>query len=521
MPHTAGSLVLPANSHRAVLRTDGPGLLLESAPRWLTSALDLPHQFPLGPVFPQDHPLLPLLSLGRHLFHVRQPVQDYCIEFHMENGDLMAVLAQGRIDGQHVLLDLQDVSEVVRSRRKAAAIGAFHGLIGQSLPMLEVFHKIATYAPTEAPVIITGETGTGKELVARALHERSKRTKGAFVAVNCNALTAELFESELFGHERGSFTGAHRQHRGRFERAHGGTLFLDEIGDMPPFTQAKMLRALEEGVIERVGSEREQEVDVRVVAATNVALEQAVQQRRFRADLYHRLSVLRIHVPALRERQGDIPLLVDQFVAQFARRYEKPVRRLTPEALKVLEEYHWPGNVRELRNVIERLVIESAGEVIGARALSRWMEEREYLIPGEWNADAFYAPRSPIIAAAAPDNVAASATGEDGLQGLPRAGEPFWGTATAAYAEPRRALPPAESVIEARAIPVADRRRSEPPRELTRESIEHAFASEHGNATRAAASLGVHKATLYRQMKKLGLTRGAIEGGDHEDGKSD
>jgi hypothetical protein len=211
---------------------------------------------------------------------------------------------------------------------------------------------------------------------------------------------------------------------------------------MPPFTQAKMLRALEEGVIERVGSEREQEVDVRVVAATNVALEQAVQQRRSAPISTTASRSCGSTSPRSASARGTSPCSSTSFVAQFARRYEKPVRRLTPEALKVLEEYHWPGNVRELRNVIERLVIESAGEVIGARALSRWMEEREYLIPGEWNADAFYAPRSPIIASAAPDNATVTGTGEDGLQGLPRAGEPFWGTATPAYAEPRRALPP-------------------------------------------------------------------------------
>lgn len=507
------SLTLAAGRNRAVLRRDADRIQLLTAPRWLTSTLDVEHEFPITLLPAAQHPLRPLFALAGDIISSGRPVRDYCIEFAQENGDLIAVLVQGRVDGD-VLLELEDVSDIVRSRRKAAAIGAFHGLVGQSLAMLEVFHKIATYAPTDAPLIITGETGTGKELVARAIHDRSKRSRGPFVAVNCNALTAELFESELFGHEKGSFTGAMRQHRGRFERANNGTLFLDEIGDMPPFTQAKMLRALEEGVIERVGSEKEETVDVRVVAATNVALEQAVQQRRFRADLYHRLSVLRIHIPALRDRHGDIPLLVDRFLAQFARRYEKPVKRLTPEALATLEQYHWPGNVRELRNVIERLVIESTGELIGARALARWMDEREYLMPGEWNADAMYAPRAPIIAPAAVQPEVATHHAE-ALQELPRDGNRFWGASQPRVSAPERFSferfsPPSDEVIEAEIMPQGNAPAD--PVELTRESIEAAFAQTNGNATRAAARLGVHKATLYRHMKRLGLSLDEMRG---------
>src|SRR5512145_742118 len=229
------------------------------------------------------------------------------------------------------------------------------GLVGASPAMREVYRKIELYARSDAAVIVSGETGTGKELVARALHAFGPRRNGPFVAVNCSAIAAELLESELFGHEKGAFTGALRSHRGRFERAHGGTIFLDEVGDMPLPAPAKLLRVLEEGMIERVGAERPVAVDVRVVGATNVPLERTVHEGRFRADLYHRLAVLRIQLPALRQRPEDIPLLVEHFLRQFRRKYARPVERLTPEAMALLDAYLWPGNVRELRNVLERV----------------------------------------------------------------------------------------------------------------------------------------------------------------------
>ena len=195
------------------------------------------------------------------------------------------------------------------------------GFIGHSPALLQVFRKIEIYGPTDAPVVITGETGTGKELAARALHAHSQRHRRPFVAVNCAALSEELLESELFGHEKGAFTSAVRAHRGRFERAHEGTLFLDEIGEMPLRLQAKLLRVIEEGVIERVGGEREVTVDVRLMSATNVPLEIAVQSRTFRLDLYHRLDVLRVHMPPLRERLDDIPLLADHFLQLLNEKY--------------------------------------------------------------------------------------------------------------------------------------------------------------------------------------------------------
>ncbi len=258
------------------------------------------------------------------------------------------------------------------------------GLVGNSPGMQEVFRKIVLYAETDASVVVTGETGSGKELVARALHEQSPRRNHAFVSVNCSAISPELLESELFGHEKGAFTGAVRSHKGRFERADNGTIFLDEVADMPESAQVKLLRVLEEGLLERVGSERPLQVDVRVVAATNVPMERAVQQGQFRADLYHRLAVLRIHLPALRQRLEDIPLLVEHFLGTFRRKYGRNVDRLTSEAMLLLRAYLWPGNVRELRNVLERVFIESQSEVIGARAFREWVNERQDFSPGDW-----------------------------------------------------------------------------------------------------------------------------------------
>lgn len=504
----ADSLIHPTQANEALLRASEGYWSILRAPRWLTSALGLEADFPLS-VSPDDrgHPLRFLAALAEEMRQHGHELENVGIPLTAANGDLLNVLVirgtRSPEDGVYKL-ELRDITQYLRQLRAAAAVGAFHSLVGQSLPMLQVYDRIQTYGPTEAAVLVTGETGTGKELVARALHDRSRRAEKPYVAVNCNALTADLFESELFGHEKGSFTGAIRQHRGRFERADGGTLFLDEIGDMPLFTQAKMLRALEEGIIERIGSEKEQRVDVRIISATNVPLQQAVQQRTFRADLFHRLSVLRIHVPPLRERHGDLPLLVNHFLQIFNQRYGKAVRRLTPEALRILEEYHWPGNVRELRNVMERLVIESQGEVIGGRSLAAWVTERDYLMPGGWGPDDYPPRRGPIIA-----------PGEAMVPAAPRPQPPapppqlLWSDA------PLVAGPP---VVEAVAWPVEQGRHdaqpgTEPadPVELTEDAIRDVYTRARGNLTRAAAMLGVHKATLYRHLKRLGLSRESLE----------
>jgi len=230
-------------------------------------------------------------------------------------------------------------------------------MIGESAPIKKIKETIEKVAPTEARVMITGENGSGKELVARWIHEKSNRADGQLVEVNCAAIPGELIESELFGHEKGSFTSAIKQRIGKFEQANGGTLFLDEIGDMSISAQAKVLRALQEGKITRVGGEKEIAVDVRVVVATNKDLLQEVENKNFRLDLYHRLGVILIHVPSLNERREDIPLLVSKFLNDIAEDYGQANKSIDAKAIGVLKQRNWTGNIRELRNVVERLVI--------------------------------------------------------------------------------------------------------------------------------------------------------------------
>jgi len=237
------------------------------------------------------------------------------------------------------------------------------GLLGRTAPMLAVYKQIAHAADAAAPVLIVGESGTGKELVARAVHAHGRRGSRPFVPVNCGAIAETLLESELFGHARGSFTGAVSDTKGIFEQANGGTVFLDEIGATSPALQVKLLRVLEEGEVRAVGASRPTTVDVRVVAATNVDLEKEVAEQRFRQDLFYRLSVIVIRVPALRERRSDIPLLVDQFLSNACSRAGRQVA-FSPAALDALAAFGWPGNVRELENTVERLVLFSRGEVI-------------------------------------------------------------------------------------------------------------------------------------------------------------
>jgi DNA-binding NtrC family response regulator len=239
-------------------------------------------------------------------------------------------------------------------------------MVGKSEAIGRIKDTIDKVAPTDARVLVTGENGSGKELVAKWLHEKSNRAKGPFVEVNCAAIPGELIESELFGHEKGSFTSAVKQRIGKFEQAHGGTLFLDEIGDMSLNAQAKVLRALQEGKITRVGGEKDINVDVRVIAATNKDLLQEVEEKNFRLDLYHRLSVIPIHVPSLNERREDIPLLVEKFLEEICRDYGVKLKKMEPAALEDLGRHTWTGNIRELRNVVERLVILSGPTITAA-----------------------------------------------------------------------------------------------------------------------------------------------------------
>ncbi len=264
-------------------------------------------------------------------------------------------------------LDLSRYRVENRFLREQAAGNRLHeAIVGTSAAMVAVYELVRRVAPTRSTVLITGETGTGKELVARAIHDLSPRKDELFVPINCTAIPAELLESELFGHVRGAFSGAHADRIGKFQAADEGTLFLDEIGDMDARLQAKLLRVLQEGVVEPLGSNRRVLVDVRVISSTNRDLETAVKDGCFRDDLYYRLNVFRLELPPLRDRRSDAPLLAQAFLDTFARELGKPDLRLTPDAAPVLESYHWPGNVRELRNVMERAAVLCADRTVDA-----------------------------------------------------------------------------------------------------------------------------------------------------------
>jgi DNA-binding NtrC family response regulator len=315
--------------------------------------------------------------------------------------------------------------------------------------MQRVRSMIDKVAETDATVLVRGESGTGKELVARELHERnSVRRNGSFVAVNCAALPSELIESELFGHEKGAFTGAAARREGKFEQADSGTLFLDEIGDMSANVQAKLLRALEERRIERLGSNDSIPVDVRIVSATHRPLEQEIANGNFRADLFYRLRVVTVEIPPLRERREDIPMLADTFVRLAADHYDLPERSLSQGTLKRLLEYNWPGNVRELKNTIDRAVIMAEGDEIMPRDL-----------PDE-------------ITAGMP--VSTSSDGNEETDGLK---VPF----TADFREDRR--------------------------EFERRYITRCLEHTHGNVTRAAEILDMHRQSLQHKLRQLGLGR--------------
>src|SRR6266850_1903809 len=238
------------------------------------------------------------------------------------------------------------------------------GIVGRSEAMQQVFKLIGQLAASDATALITGESGTGKELVARAIYHHSERADQPFIAINCAAIPENLLESELFGHEKGAFTGAAAQRIGKFEQCNHGTIFLDEIGDMTPVTQTKILRVLQSGTFERVGGNQPIRVDVRVIAATNKALEQAVAAKQFREDLFYRLNVVRIQIPPVRERREDIRLLVNYFLKKFAQVQNQRPKSISPEVIRTLEQHHWPGNVRELENVIQRALVVAKGDAI-------------------------------------------------------------------------------------------------------------------------------------------------------------
>ncbi len=361
-------------------------------------------------------------------------------------------------------------NERLRAELKAArGVG---DLLGMSEQMRRVYDLINKVAATDVTVLICGESGAGKELVARAIHERSShRRDGDFIAMNCAALPSELIESELFGHEKGAFTGAAGQRKGKFELASGGTIFLDEIGDMSLNTQAKLLRVLEERRIERLGGSHTIPIDVRVISATNRDLAAAVAEEKFRADLYYRLRVLQIDLPPLRERREDIPMLAEHFLQTYAKRYQLKCVEISVEAMKRLVAYDWPGNVRELRNAIERSAVLADGKALRPDDLPEELKSAQ-------------TPKTPA--------------------------DTFQRSSPEGAAESADLLP----------VPyLADFR--EARREFERAYIERVLAETGGNVTRAAERVGMHRQSLQQKLKDLGLTRRYVLQDEAQDSDDD
>ncbi len=372
------------------------------------------------------------------------------------------------------------------------------GVIGRSAPMQEVFKLIGQLAASDATALITGESGTGKELVARSIFQNSRRAKEPFMAINCAAIPENLLESELFGHEKGAFTGATAQRPGRFEQCHRGTLFLDEIGDMPPATQTKILRVLQSGTFERVGGNTTLEVDVRIIAATNKPLEEAVARKEFREDLFYRLNVVRVHMPPLRERQGDIRLLVDFFLRKIggAGAGSKSIGEKT---LAVLEAYHWPGNVRELENVLRRAVVVVKGSAI-----------LESDLPPEI-LQSVQASRTPHAAPASTASALQASTTQNSSTPLAPAAsvasaEAATSTALASNLDPAITGDIRPLVLQLfrwarlqsgiKVLPAVER-----------ELVIEALKETQGNQVRAAKLLGITRATLRKRVDKFGIRR--------------
>ena len=298
------------------------------------------------------------------------PRSDYTLNVTSKNGEprriemTVTAMKDGVGDFVGVLTSFRDVTDIFSLKMRAEKLARFGRIIGQDSKMLNIFKQIRDVAGYDYPVHVSGDTGTGKELVAAAIHEESPRAGAPFVPINCGALPEGLIESELFGHVKGAFSGAIRDKKGRFELANGGTVFLDEIAELSNNIQAKLLRFLQESQFERVGGEQTVSVDIRIVSATNQNLKEAVKQGKFRDDLYYRLNVIPVHLPPLRERRIDIPLLIDHFLNEAAQRYDKKSLKVSSKALALMLDYRWPGNIRELQNTIQFAFVKCDGKVI-------------------------------------------------------------------------------------------------------------------------------------------------------------
>ncbi|MCA3014207.1 MAG: sigma-54-dependent Fis family transcriptional regulator [Myxococcaceae bacterium] len=386
------------------------------------------------------------------------------------------------ISRDRLLLALRNALELSRVSSELAELKADQGrfdMLGQSAAMQRIYALIQRAAPSEGRVLITGENGSGKELIARAIHQQSRRKARPFVKLNCAAVPHELIESELFGHEKGAFTGAQAARRGKFELAHEGTLFLDEVGDMPQAMQAKLLRVLQEGELERVGGSETIEVDVRVIAATNKDLEREIAHGRFREDLYFRLNVVQVHTPPLRERKDDLPTLIDAFLEESCRKNGRKVLRVAPDALGRMLEHDYPGNVRELRNLVERLAILCEGPLVTLPDVeAMWPRRRPAQSPTPAEALPVKPPSEAPVVTSAPMNL------------------------------PLPVTAPAP-------VPASKYRPDRPFRDQVedaeREIILGALAFTRDNATEAARLLDLERGHFYKKMKSLGLRRAGGE----------
>ncbi len=426
-------------------------------------------------------------------------------------------------------IDVDEVVAAIRRRVERRRLAELTGLVGESAGIQEVLVKVEQIAPVSSTVLIEGESGTGKELVARAIHRLSPRRTRPFIAVNVGALPETLLESELFGHEKGAFTGAAERRLGRFELADTGTLFLDEIGEIPPATQVKLLRVLEEREVTRVGGSQAIPVDVRVVAATNRPLREQVEQGTFRADLYYRLNVLHMYLPPLRERREDIPLLVRRFVREFSAQHDRPFHGIAADAMQLLVDYPWPGNVRELRNLVESMVVLAPGREIVADDIPRAIREQggRRLLPvavgpmvrgGEraQGRELEFIVRSLVELKLQVEELRRRMDAER------HAAPPgFLGEVTAAAVTGRAgdvAALPAVRGIEPPGQPAPPTTITLRPgmtmAEIERLAIEAALRETDGNRRKAADRLGIGERTLYRKLREYEAAGGEPVGDD-------
>src|SRR5437016_4411610 len=394
--------------------------------------------------------------------------------------------------------DPAEVVSTVRRLIERRRLQQRTGIMGESPAIQEVLVKIEQMAPVTSTVLVEGESGTGKELVARAIHDLSPRRDKAFIAVNCAAIPETLLESELFGHEKGAFTGAAERRLGRFELADGGTIFLDEVGEMPPATQVKLLRVLEDRSFFRVGGTQAIKVDVRVIAATNQSVKEAVALGKFRDDLYYRLNVLAIYLPPLRERRSDIPLLVRTFIAEFAKLHDRPFRGITPEALQILVDADWPGNVRQLRNLIESMVVLAPEGQIQPGDVPHEIRERGRGLPMRLPAatreiagqELEFIFRSLVELKLQVEELRRR------LEERPQRVEVIEVGPGAAVATVDAEPLPEGHVVYRAGMTMAD---------VERAAIEAALKETRGNRRRAADVLGIGERTLYRKLKEYAL----------------